>query len=69
MGMFEEAKGRLKRAIGDLTGDPKVQREGEAQSQKGRAEREAAEARASGRDQEIRAQKYEDEQRAAERQR
>ncbi len=41
MGIFEEAKGRVKEAIGDLTGNPRIQKEGEAQSEKGRAQREA----------------------------
>ena len=68
MGVFEEAKGRVKEAIGDLIGDPKTQKEGEAQSEKGRAEREATEARARGRAQESKAEAHEAEQKAAERQ-
>ena len=66
MGLLEEAKGRLKQAFGDLTGNPKVQKEGEAQSEKGRAEREATEARMRARAQESKARAHETEQGQAE---
>ena len=46
MGTFEEAKGKFKQAAGDLTDDPDLQREGQAQSEMGEAEREVTEARA-----------------------
>ena len=67
MGVFEEAKGKAKEAIGDLADDPTLQREGEAQAEKGEAEREATEARAEARAHEAEAQAHEAEQRAAER--
>ena len=67
MGTFEEAKGRLKEAAGDLTGDPDLQREGEAQSDKGRAEREATQARAEARAKEAKAEVHETEQELAQR--
>ena len=67
MGAFEEAKGRLKEAAGDLTGNPDLQREGEAQNEKGRAEREAAQARAEARAHEAKAEVHETEQELAER--
>ncbi len=44
MGGFEEGKGKAKEALGDVTDDPKLRREGEAQAEKGQAEREATEA-------------------------
>ena len=36
MGVFEEAKGKVKQAAGDLTDNDKLQREGEAQVGQGR---------------------------------
>jgi uncharacterized protein YjbJ (UPF0337 family) len=67
MGVFEEAKGKAKEALGDVTDDPKLRREGEAQAEKGEAEREATEARAEAKAQEARAEAHEVEQEAAER--
>ena len=34
MGVFEEAKGKVKEAVGDLTDNPDLQREGEAQARR-----------------------------------
>ena len=45
MGVFEEAKGKAKEAVGDLTDNPDLQREGQAQKEKGEAERQATQAR------------------------
>ncbi len=67
MGAFEEAKGKIKQAVGDLTDNPDLQREGHAQSEKGEAEREATEARAEARGHEAEAAAREAEQRGAER--
>jgi uncharacterized protein YjbJ (UPF0337 family) len=67
MGTFEEAKGRIKEAAGDVTGNPDLRREGEAQADRGKAEREATEARAEARAHEAKAEMDEREQRIAER--
>jgi uncharacterized protein YjbJ (UPF0337 family) len=66
MGVFEEAKGKAKEAIGDVTNNPDLQREGRAQEQKGEAEREATEARAEAKAHEVKAKEKELEQEAAE---
>ena len=65
MGVFEEAKGKVKEAVGDLTNNPDLQREGQAQEEKGQAEREATEARAEAKAHEAKAKEKELEQRAA----
>ncbi len=67
MGAFEEAKGKVKQAVGDLTDNPDLQQEGHAQSEKGEAEQEASEARAEARSLETEAAAREAEQRGAER--
>ena len=67
MGVFEEAKGKVKEAVGDLTDNPDLQREGEAQKDKGEAEREATEARAEAKKHEAKAKAHEVEQEVAER--
>ena len=66
MGVFEEAKGKVKEAVGDITNNPDLQREGQAQADKGEAEREATEARAEAKAHEAKAKAHEVEQRAAE---
>jgi uncharacterized protein YjbJ (UPF0337 family) len=66
MGVFEEAKGKAKEAIGDLTNNTDLQREGQAQEKKGEAEREATEARAEAKAHEAKAEEKELEQEAAE---
>lgn len=68
MGVFEEVKGRLKKAAGDLAGNPDLQKEGHAQSEKGQAEREAVESRARARIQEEKARVHEGQQEASEQQ-
>jgi uncharacterized protein YjbJ (UPF0337 family) len=55
MGVFEEAKGKVKEAAGDLTNNPDLQREGEAQQEKGEEERKATEARAEAKAHEAKA--------------
>jgi uncharacterized protein YjbJ (UPF0337 family) len=68
MGIFEEAKGRLKKAVGDLAGNPDLQNEGQAQSEKGKAEREAMQNRAQARLEEQKARVREGQQEASEKQ-
>lgn len=65
MGVFEEAKGKAKEAVGDLTNNPDLQREGEAQAEKGEAQREATEARTEAKAHEAKAKEKELEQKAA----
>jgi uncharacterized protein YjbJ (UPF0337 family) len=67
MGVFEEAKGKVKDKIGDITGNPNLQREGQAQAKKGKAEREATQARAEAKVHEGKAKVREVQQKAAER--
>jgi uncharacterized protein YjbJ (UPF0337 family) len=67
MGVFEEAKGKVKEKVGDVTDNPDLQREGQAQAKKGEAEREATEARAEAKAHEGKAKGHEVEQEAAER--
>ncbi len=66
MGVFEEAKGKVKEAVGDLTNNPDLKREGQAQEKKGEAEREATQARAEAKAHEAKAKMHEVEQEAAE---
>lgn len=66
MGAFEEVKGKLKQAAGDLSDNPDLQHEGKAQSEKGEAEREADEARAAARAKEAKADTRAAEQEVAE---
>jgi uncharacterized protein YjbJ (UPF0337 family) len=65
MGAFEEIKGKAKEAIGDLTNDADLQREGNAQKQKGEAEREATQARTEAKAHEAKAKEKELEQEIA----
>ena len=67
MGAFEEAKGKIKQAVGDVTDNPDLQREGHAQEEKGEAEREATQARAEAEARETEAAAREVEQRAVQR--
>ena len=67
MGVFEEAKGKIKEAVGDLTDNPDLEREGEAQKEKGEAERKATQARAEAKKHEATAKADEVEQEVAER--
>jgi uncharacterized protein YjbJ (UPF0337 family) len=67
MGVFEEAKGKVKEKVGDVTHNPDLQREGQAQAKKGEAEREATQARAEAKGHDAKAKAREVEQKAAER--
>ena len=66
MGAFEEAKGKAKQAVGDLTDNADLKREGDAQESKGESEREATEARAEAKAHEVKAKEKEMEQETAE---
>ena len=66
MGVFEEAKGKAKEVVGDVTNNPDLKREGQAQEKKGEAEREATQARAEAKAHEAKAKSQEVEQEAAE---
>lgn len=66
MGAFEEAKGKVKEAIGDLTDNEDLQREGNAQKEKGQDEREATKARGEAKLHEAKAEAHEAEQKVAE---
>ena len=68
MGAFEEAKGKAKEVAGDVTGNPDLHREGEAQAAKGAAEREATEARAEAKAKEAKADAHEVSEEVAQRQ-
>lgn len=65
MGVFEEAKGKVKETVGDVTNNPDLQREGQAQKKKGEAEREATQARAEAKAHEAKAKAHEVEEEAA----
>lgn len=65
MGVFEEAKGKVKETVGDITNNPDLQREGQAQKKKGEAEREATEARAEAKAHEAKAKAHEAEEEIA----
>ena len=67
MGVFEEAKGKVKEAVGDVTDNPDLRREGKAQKDKGEAQRKATEARAEAKKHEAAAKADEVEQEVAER--
>ena len=66
MGVFEEAKGKVKEAAGDLTDNKSLKVEGEAQASKGAEERKETEARAEAQMHEKKAEMHEQEQKAAE---
>src|SRR5207237_5287724 len=66
MGVFEEAKGKVKEAVADVTDNPDLKREGQAQKDKGAAEREATEARAKEKTHDAKATSHEAEQESAE---
>jgi len=67
MGVFEEAKGKVKEKVGEFTDNPDLQREGQAQEKKGKSEREATQARVEAKGHEGKAKAHEVEQQAAER--
>ncbi len=65
MGAFEEVKGKVKQAAGDVTDNADLHREGEAQEGKADAEHQAAEARSEARQHEASAQHRERAEKAA----
>ena len=67
MGAFEETKGKLKQAAGDITENPELQREGAAQQDKAEAAQDAQQARAEARAKEAAADEKEVEQAVAQR--
>jgi uncharacterized protein YjbJ (UPF0337 family) len=66
MGVFEEAKGKLKQAAGDLTDNSALKTEGEAQADKGAEERKQTQAQASAKAHEEKAEMAEQKQKVAE---
>ena len=66
MGVFEEAKGKVKEAAGDLTDNETLKAEGEAQASKGAEERKETQARAEAQLHEKKAEVHEQQQKAAE---
>ena len=66
MGVFEEAKGKVKEAVGDVTDNADLKQEGRAQTEKGAAEKDATEARAEAKAHEAKAKEKEMEQQSAE---
>ncbi len=66
MGVFEETKGKLKQAAGDLSGNDAWKAEGEAQASKGAEERRETEARAEAKAHEKKAELYDQKQKLAE---
>jgi uncharacterized protein YjbJ (UPF0337 family) len=66
MGAFEELKGKAKEAVGDVTNNPDLQREGQAQEAKGAEERKATQARAEAKAHEAKAEAHEVRQETAE---
>jgi uncharacterized protein YjbJ (UPF0337 family) len=66
MGVLEEAKGKVKQAAGDLTGNDALKTEGEAQADKGAEERKQTQAQASAKAHEKKADMYEKKQEIAE---
>ena len=65
MGAFEEVKGKAKQAVGDLTDNADLKREGQAQQKKGEAEADAQKARAKAKAHEAEAEAHETAERAA----
>ena len=55
MGVFEEAKGKVKEKVGDVTDNPDLEAEGRAQKDKGEAEHDANKAKAEAKAHEAKA--------------
>ena len=66
MGVFEQAKGKVKEVAGDITDDSDLKAEGRAQQDKGEAEHDANKARAEAKAHEAKAKEKELEQKSAE---
>ena len=64
-GVVEDVKGKAKEAVGDITGDERLQEEGEAQQEKADAERDVAKREAQAEASRAEAKEKEAEQRAA----
>jgi uncharacterized protein YjbJ (UPF0337 family) len=64
MGVFEETKGKVKQAAGDITDNDALKAEGEAQADKGAEERKATEAQAKAQAHEKKADMHEQKQEA-----
>ena len=67
MGAFEEIKGKAKEAVGEVTDNADLVREGEAQEDKGQAELRPTKARAKAKAHEAKAEVHEARQKSAER--
>jgi uncharacterized protein YjbJ (UPF0337 family) len=67
MGVIEEAKGKAKQAVGDLTDNESLKTEGDAQASKGAEERKETEALAAAKAHEAKANVHDEQQKAAER--
>ena len=63
MGTADEVKGKVKEAIGSVTGSDHLRKEGQAQQHKGHHEEKAAEARVMAEKHERQAELFEDEER------
>jgi uncharacterized protein YjbJ (UPF0337 family) len=66
MGVLEEAKGKAKQAVADLTDNEALKAEGDAQASKGAEERKETAARAAAKAHEAKADVHEEQQKAAE---
>jgi uncharacterized protein YjbJ (UPF0337 family) len=63
MGTADKAKGKLKEAVGSVTGSDDLRKEGQAQQHKGRLKEKAAKARATAEKHEREAEIFEHEER------
>lgn len=64
-GVLTEAKGKVKRAAGDVIGDPDLERSGERDEERGAAGRQATQARASAKTHEAKSRAAEEAERAS----
>ena len=64
MATGDKAKGKMKEAVGNLTGSDDLRREGQAQQHKGHHEQQAAEAQAVAEKHQLEAEGFENEERA-----
>jgi uncharacterized protein YjbJ (UPF0337 family) len=64
MGTGDKIKGKVKEAVGSVTGSDHLRKEGQAQQHKGHHEQKAAEAQAVAEKHELQAELFEDEERA-----
>ena len=66
MSVFEQAKGKVKEAVGDVTDNDALKTEGEAQVDKGYEESKETEAKAKAQAHEKKADVYDEKQKLAE---